>query len=443
MIDIKLLTEDFENTKKALLRRKSEDELQLEKILELHTQKLEAQKAFEEKRALQNKANDEMSQLDKGSEEFKNKVLQLKELSIEVKELETSSQKVNEEFVEMMSKLPNLPSSDTPDGLEEEDNVVTKTVGEPTKFDFEPRNHWEFGVENGWLDFDRAAKVSGARFVYLMGGIARMQFAMINWVFQILSDKEFVAQLINDNDLDLEPKAFIEIIPPVITRIETMQRMARFNPNDQTYELKLDDMALVASAEHTLGPMYMDETLDQSQLPIRYVGYSTAFRREAGSYGRDIKGIFRQHQFDKIEMEIFSTKENGFEEQKLMIAVQEYIVKNLGLPYQVMAVCTGDMGTPDHKQVDINTWMPGQGKYRETHTSDYMGDFQARRVNTRYKDKEGKTHFIHMNDATAIAIGRLMQAIMENYQNEDGSVNVPEVLIPFMGGTKVIKAVEK
>jgi seryl-tRNA synthetase len=190
---------------------------------------------------------------------------------------------------------------------------------------------------------------------------------------------------------------------------------------------------LVGSAEHTLGPMHMDKIFSENELPLRYVGYSTAFRREAGSYGKDTKGILRQHQFDKLEMEVFSLPENSVQEQNLLVAIQEYVLQKLNLPYQVVMVCTGDMGFPDNRQMDVETWMAGQGKYRETHSSDLTTNFQSRRLNTRVKRTDGKVEFVHMNDATVIAIGRILIAIMEDYQQEDGTIKIPEVLQKYLG----------
>jgi len=210
--------------------------------------------------------------------------------------------------------------------------------------------------------------------------------------------------------------------------------MARLQPIDERYYFEKDDMVFIGSAEHTLGPLHMDEILGEDDLPKRYVGYSVAMRREAGTYGKDTKGILRQHQFDKIEMETFCLPENSYVEQDFLVAIQEYILRKLKIPHQVVLICTGDMGGPDHRQVDIEAWMPGQDAYRETHTADLMQGFQARRLNTRVKRKNGQIEHVHMNDATAAAMGRTMIAIIENYQQADGSIMIPEVLRPYMGG---------
>jgi len=227
---------------------------------------------------------------------------------------------------------------------------------------------------------------------------------------------------------------------PCMAKSEIMKKMDRFDPIDDRYFLKEDDLLLIGSAEHTLGPLHMNETLDFKSLPLRYIGYSTAFRREAGSYGKDTAGIFRRHQFDKLEMETFIQPKYGQKEQDLILAVQEYLISQLKIPYQVVAICTGDMGKPDFKQIDIECFLPCHAKYRETHTSDYMTDYQSRRLNIKYQDKEGKKQFVHMNDATAFAVGRTLIAILENYQLADGSIKVPKVLQKYMpGNLKIIK----
>jgi seryl-tRNA synthetase len=215
--------------------------------------------------------------------------------------------------------------------------------------------------------------------------------------------------------------------------------MARLEPREERYHTEADDLYLVGSAEHTLGPIHMDEVIPAEKLPIRYAGYSTAFRREAGAASKDTRGIIRMHQFDKLELESFCLPEHSYQEQDFFVAIQEYIMKSLGLPYQVVLICTGDMGGPDHRQFDIETWMPGQNKYRETQTSDLMTSYQSRRLNTRFKKKDEKPDFVHMNDATAIAVGRTLVAIMENNQQADGSIKIPEVLQKYMGKSVIAK----
>ena len=220
-------------------------------------------------------------------------------------------------------------------------------------------------------------------------------------------------------------------------RPEIYQKMGRLEPKEDKYHLEEDDLWLIGSAEHTLGPIHMNDVLKEEELPIRYIGYSTAFRREAGSYGKDVKGILRMHQFDKLEMETFTTPENGIQEQNLLVAVQEHLMQEFEIPYHVMAVCTGDMGGPDVRQIDIEAWMPGQKTYRETHSADFMGDFQARRLNIRVKRKTGENEYVFMNDATTFAIGRALIAIMENGQQKDGSIVLPKLLQKYLGKEKI------
>ena len=245
-----------------------------------------------------------------------------------------------------------------------------------------------------------------------------------------LTNPATLQKIITDAGLTVSNKPFVPVVPPVFIRPEVMQRMGRLEPREERYHIVSDDLFLVGSAEHTLGPMHMEQTFEEKDLPVRYIGYSTAFRREAGSYGKDTRGIIRVHQFDKLEMETFSLPENSTEEQNFIVAIQEYLVQLLKIPYRVVQICTGDMGKPDSRQMDIEMWMPGENAYRETHTSDLMTDFQSRRLNIKIKRETGKV-FAHMNDATAFAIGRTLVAIMENYQNEDGTITVPEVLRPY------------
>lgn len=356
--------------------------------------------------------------------------------------LEERARSLEEQFQQVAEAIPNLYSPDTPLGKDDEDNIVLKKWWEPRSFDFPIKDHADLGLELDILDFDTAAKVSGSRFVYIKNDLVLLQFAIVNWVFQTLSNQTTIDEIIKNNNLDVSNKPFVAVVPPVLMKKEVMKKMGRYNPNDQTYELTQDDMVLVASAEHSVGPMHMDEIIDVEALPIRYLGYSSAFRREAGSYGKDTKGMIRQHQFDKLEMETFTIPEYGMEEHLFMVAIQEYLMQQLWLPYEVMLCCTWDMWAVDYRHVDINTWIPSQDKFRETHSADYVTDYQARRLGTRFKDKNnaGRKWYVHMNDATAIALGRTMVAIIENYQQSDGSIKVPEVLVPFMWGkTKIDK----
>lgn len=351
----------------------------------------------------------------------------------EIKGLEEKVGKMEKARADIWAKIPNIPSEDTPTGKDESDNKVLRKSGEPKNLDFKAKDHVALGESLGLLNTESAGKISGSRFAYLMGDAARLEFAIVQHTLEVLGDEKIVASIAESVKPGYHAKTFTPVVPPVMIRPEVFERMGRLDPKVERYHIPSDDVYLIGSAEHTLGPLHMDETIDESRLPIRYLGFSTAFRREAGSYGKDVRGILRVHQFDKLEMESFTTPEDGLAEQEFFVAVQEYLIRSLGLPYQVVAICTGDMGGPDARQIDIETWLPGQGKYRETHTSDYMTDYQARRLGTRVRRKDGKTEFVHMNDATAFAIGRILIAILENYQTADGKVEVPEVLQKYVG----------
>ncbi len=422
MLDIKLIRENPDKVKDSCQKRGIKCDI--ERLLELDRKRRETLQEIEELKAEQNK-------LGKDQQE------QAKELKWKIKDLEPTLDKVEEKLNELLLQVPNLIADDVPIGKDENDNQIIRKHKEPTQFDFKPKDHMELGLNHNLIETEKSAKISGARFNYLFNEAVLMQFALIQFVFETLTNKKIIGQLAKkvNNPFD---KPFIPVIPPVIAKAEIMKKMDRFDPIDDRYYFEKDDVLFIGSAEHTLGPLHMNEIIDEKDLPIRYLGYSTAFRREAGTYGKDTAGILRKHQFDKAEMESFIQPEHGQAEQDLIIAIQEYLVQQLDIPYQVVVLSTGDMGSPDFRQVDIECWMPGQNKYRETHTSDYMTDYQARRLKTRFKRKDGNIEFVYMNDATAMAIGRILIAILENYQQKDGSIEIPKVLQKHMGGMKEI-----
>lgn len=356
----------------------------------------------------------------------------VKEL-LDVKERELLPLK--EELDRYLMLIPNLPDDDVPVGKDESENVELRKWGEPKQFDFEIKDHVDIGKALDIIDIEKAGVVTGSRFYYLKGDAVLLEFALLQFVMQALASTKVLTQSANYVEADYPTKPFIPVLPPVMIRPETYMRMARLDPGqeEERYFLQRDNLYLIGSAEHTMGPLHMDETLRESQFPLRYVGFSSSFRRESGSYGKDVRGILRVHQFDKIEIESFTTPENGRKEQDFIVALQEYLMQQLYLPYRVMAVCTGDMGGPDARQIDIDTWIPSQNMYRETHSSDYVSDYQSRRLNTKVKRDDGANQLVHMNDATVFAIARTLIAILENYQNADGTVTVPEVLQPYIG----------
>jgi seryl-tRNA synthetase len=426
MLDITFIRENPDIVR-AAIKNKNKGDIDLDKLLSLAD---ERKKMATEIAELNRRRNEAAAARDAEAG---------RKLKEELKAAEERYQTLEKELMPILLKIPNIPSADTPVGPDESGNVVVREVGEKRQFSFTPKPHWEIGKALGVIDSERAAQVSGARFTYLKGDLALMQFALVDLVFKTLTSRETLEKIAKNAGLSVDAKPFVPVVPPVIMRSQVMNRMARLDPIDERYYFEKDDLVFVGSAEHTMGPLHMDETIEEARLPIRYIGYSTAFRREAGSYGKDTKGILRQHQFDKLEMETFVKPEDGFKEQEFIVAIQEYLMQALKIPYHVMIICTGDMGGPDHRQFDIESWMPGQQAYRETQTSDYMGGYQARRLNSRIKRTTGETEPVHMNDATAFAIGRTLIAILENYQEEDGSVIIPEVLRPHMGKSKIEK----
>lgn len=408
MLDIKFIRENADLVKKVTANKQLDSSI-VDEVLKIDVEKRKLMGEVEELRADKNKYASEKN-IEKG-----------KETKLKLQELEPKLAEIEKDFLEAIYKIPNMVSDDTPIGKDESENVVLRKWGTPKKFDFTPKDHMELGVKLGIIDTETASRVTGARFNYLKGDAVLLQNALHQFAISVLLEKEFVP-----------------VVPPLFINPETYTRMARLSPETEIerYRIDRDDQYLIGSAEHTLGPMHLDQTLNEKDLPLRYFAFTPAFRREAGSYGKDTKGILRQHQFDKLEMESFASPQDGPKEQDLFVSIQESLMQALEIPYQVIAICTGDMGGPDFKQIDIESWIPSQGKYRETHTSDYMADYQARRLNTRVKIGD-KTEFVHMNDATAFAMGRVIIAILENYQNEDGSVNIPEVLQKWMGKDKI------
>ncbi len=406
---------------------------------------LKLQKLDEEKRTWQSKLDDiyrqrnELAAAVTGGRPTKEQINQGRELKETAATIEEQLNKTLADFMLLWKQVPNFPSDDTPIGPDESGNQVLRQVGKPRQFNFAPRPHWELGEMLNIIDTESAAELAGSRFAYLKNELALLQFALLQFGFSVLTSTEKIQEIITQARLDVPAKPFVPIVPPVFIRPEMMEAMARLEPREERYYIPSDDLFLIGSAEHALGTMHANQSIDEAKLPLRYVGYSTSFRREAGSHGKDVRGILRLHQFDKLEMEIFSTPETSQAEQDLIVAIQEYLMQTLGLPYQVVICCTGDMGGPDARHIDIETWMPGQDKYRETHSADLMTDYQARRLGTRVKSQTS-TRLLHMNDATAFAIGRTLVAIMENYQEEDGSITVPEVLRPWVNFEAILPA---
>ncbi len=420
MLDITLLRKEPDRVKTAIASKNADPGL-VDEFLKLDAAWRTATTELERLRAEQNELSKKRDI--EGGKANKEKI----------KEKESEAARLEGERNEIWLKIPNLPSEDTPVGKDESANKVIKKVGEPPKFDFEAKDHMAIGEALGIINVERSREVSGTRFGYLLGAAAQMEFALVQYALEILTNPSVVKSIAESVKPGYSGKPFIPVVPPVLIRPEVMQKMARLEPKEERYHIPSDDLYLVGSAEHTLGPLHMDEAIPEDRLPVRYVGFSTAFRREAGAAGKDTHGILRVHQFDKVEMESFTAPEDGLTEQDFFVAVQEYLMWSLELPYRAVICSTGDQGDPDARHIDIETWMPGQNQYRETHSADYMADYQSRRLNTKVRRKDGKAEFAHMNDATVFAIGRTLIAILENYQTADGKVRIPKVLQKYVG----------
>jgi seryl-tRNA synthetase len=427
MLDIRFIRENPELVQENA-RQKGYD-VAIAKLMELDGAKRVLLQVVDELRERRNANASSM----KGGKPEQATIDEGRAIKLELAEQEASLNAIDGEFTTLLKKVPNMAASDVPVGASEDDNVVAKTIGAPTQFDFEPRNHADIANERGWLDKERAAKVAGSRFAYIKGDLVRLQFAIVQFVINTLGDEAILAKIAADAGLQVSLKPFTPVLPPLLIRTELYDAMDRLEPRDDRYKLEDDDLWLQGSAEHVLGSMHANEIFEESDLPIRYVGYATSFRREAGTYGKDMEGILRMHQFDKLEMESFTTAENGLNEHLLFVAIQEYLLAQLGLPYRVIQKCTADIGKPNARGIDMEAWLPGQQQYRETHTADYMTDYQSRRLQTRVRRTTGELELVHTNDATAFALGRAMIAIIENGQNADGTVRVPDALRPYLG----------
>lgn len=425
MLDIEIVRNQSDILKQAVLNKNGNPSL-VDEILAIDAKWREITSSVEELRKLQKELSTNRD------------IEGAKRNKLNLKELEDQQTLVASQRLKLLLQLPNIPTDKTPVGKNEDDNVVIRKWGEPTQFDFPVLDHLEIGEKLSVIDMARATKVSGARFYYFMGDLVRLEYALVQWVLEILSDANRVTKIAQAAGITVPHKAFIPVIPPAMIKGDILRGTGRLTDENEDDKFKLtnDDLYLIGSAEHSVVAMHADETLSINELPIRYIAFSPAYRREAGSYGRDTRGIIRVHQFDKLEMVTFSGKEQSYAEFQLHVAIQEYLLQQLGLPYCVMQICSGDMGAPDAEQIDMNTWIPSQEKYRETHTADYNTDFQARRLGVRVKNGE-TTEYAHIGDATALAMSRTLVAILENYQTNTGEVVVPEVLRKYIGKDKI------
>lgn len=420
MLDIKRIREDTVAVEKGLKARGVPPE-KLHTFLELDLRWRDHVKNVDDARAQLNKLSQKIGR--GGSDELKKEAKLAKE---RMKSLEDEMRSVEAERDELLLRLPNIPFPDVPIGKDETGNKALREVGKRPQFKSQPKDYLTLGKELDLIDVERAGKVAGSRFGYLKNEAALLEFALIQFAFNTL-----------------RKEGFIPIVPPVMVKPEMMEGMGKikFIEDDDAFFLEKDNIYLAGSAEHTIGPMHADEVFDEKDLPRRYVGFSTCFRREAGSYGKDTKGILRVHQFDKVEMFSFTTPEKSEEEHRFLVSLQEKMMQKLKLPYRVVEICTGDMGFGDARQFDIETWIPSENRYRETQSASNTTDYQARGLNIKYKSsvvgRQSSVNYVHMLNATAFAIGRTLIAIIENYQRADGTIALPAVLRKYCGMKKI------
>jgi len=414
MLDIKFIRENPDKVKEAC--KNKQVKVDIDRLLEVDKKRRETLQALEDMLAQKNRASKIISQT-KDEKEKQKLILEMRELDTNSDRLTKALKELEEEFNNLMLQIPNLPFDDVPVGKDERENVVLRKWGEPIKFDFPPKDYLEIAENLDLIDVKRAAKVSGTRFGYL-----KNEAALIKFTLRDLASETLIKE------------GFIPVDPPVMIKPEMMQGMGYVERGGgEIYYLRDDPLCLVGTSEQSLGTMHANEIFKEKDLPKRFFAFTPCFRREAGSYGRDTKGIFRVHQFDKIEMFSFCQPEKSKEEHQFFLKMEEKLMQLLKIPYRVIQMCTGDLGDPAASKYDIEAWIPSEGKYRETHSTSNCTDFQARRLNIRYRDKDGKLNFLHTINGTAFAIGRTIIAIIENYQQKDGSIKIPDVLQKYLG----------
>jgi seryl-tRNA synthetase len=425
MLDLRHVMDHLEDVEAGLRRRSAAAAATLAPIAALGKRRRELIGAVETKQAQRNQANEAMAKLDKKSPAFAEKREELKRLSSEIKDAEKALADVEAEVGGLLAVVPNVPDAGVPEGKGEEDNQVVRAWGEKQSFSFPPKEHPELGTALGILDFERAAKLSGARFTVLFGAAARLERALISFML----------------DLHTREHGYTEVLPPFLVKDSALYgtgQLPKFEEDlfktrksdpDRSY-----DLYLIPTAEVPVTNLHAGEILEKDQLPVAYAAYTPCFRSEAGSHGKDVRGLIRQHQFDKVELVRLSAPEDSAAQHELLTSHAEEVLRRLGLHYRVSLLCTGDMGFGSQRTYDLEVWLPGQGLYREISSCTNFGDFQARRAQIRYRpEPKAKPRLLHTLNGSALAVGRTLIAILEQYQQADGSVVVPEALRPFMG----------
>lgn len=423
MFDIKLIREDVERVRK-LVSTKKDNSTDLDRILELDTKRRDITFQVENLKSKQNMVSKEIPRLKKEGKDVSSVLQEMKDLSDKIKEDDKVLSEIESELKDLLLRVPNLPHESVPIGDSDEDNVEVRKWGDVKDFSFEPKAHWDIGEKLNILDPTRAAKVTGSRFTFYKGLGAKLERAIINFF------------------LDTHTKSgYEEVFPPFMVNRDSLTgtgQLPKFE--EDVFKLEGMDYFLIPTAEVPVTNLYRDEILSADQLPLKHVAYSACFRSEAGSAGRDTRGLIRQHQFNKVELVKFATPESSYEELEKLTRDAELVLQLLGLPYRVVSICTGDLGFTAAKKYDIEVYMPSYGRYVEISSCSNFEDFQARRANIKYKENpKDKAKLVHTLNGSGVAIGRTVAAILENYQNEDGSVIIPEVLVPYMHGITEIK----
>jgi len=426
LLDIKLIRERPDYVREAMRRRG--ESAPIDEVLELDARRRALVTEVEQLRSRRNEASEQVARLKRegGSEEEASRLIEeMRIVGDKIKALEDEVRDVDARLRDLLLSIPNIPHESVPYGESEADNVEVRRWGTPREFSFEPKPHWEIGAKLGILDFERAAKIAGSRFVVYKGLGARLERALINFMI----------------DVHVNEHGYTEIWPPYLVNAASMigtGQLPKFA--EDMFKVEGDDYYLIPTAEVPVTNLHRDEILSADELPKYYVAYSACFRAEAGSHGRDTRGLIRQHQFDKVELVKFVRPETSYEELEKLVADAEDILRRLGLPYRVTMMCTADVGFAAAKKYDPEVWMPSYGRYVEISSCSNFEDFQARRANIRYRPApKAKPEYVHTLNGAGLAVGRTLAAILENYQNEDGSVTIPEALRPYMGGLERIE----
>ncbi len=422
MLDAKFVRENIDAVKKALGNRGSD--INLNDFLVLDKKRRELLVEVEQLKSVRNRTSEEIGKLKKEGKDDRKKVLSMRELSQKIKNIDVKVGVIEDKLHDFMLDVPNTPHPSTPVGVNENDNKVVRTWEEPPKFEFKPQAHWDVGTNLDILDFKRGVKIAESRFTLLKGNGARLERALINFML----------------DLHTGEHGYTEVFPPILVNAQSMTstgQLPKFGA--ELYKCADDDLYLIPTAEVPVTNIFRGEILREKDLPIKFSAYTPCFRREAGAAGKETRGIIRQHQFNKVEMVKFAKPEESYDELEKLTSDAEEVLQKLGLHYRVIELCTGDLGFSAAKTYDLEVWMPSYEGYKEISSCSNFGDFQARRANIKYRTEDKKVRFIHTLNGSGLAIGRTLAAILENYQQEDGSVIVPEVLRPYMGGIERIE----